>query len=551
MVKLMVFVSIVFFSPLTGWCDYNALMSSLENYAPPPVSLVSPGGMVHPRTLHGDVAPTASLVQKKMPEKVDSQHNAFSVMETTSRVVDTDRDSTHMDKRSEVQPIDKPSLPDVDSQEGTLKKIEFFVIPSFLAKKLSGVDRDEKKAASLLKHQIFPGLLAGMTLLRNPRIAQAHSLVDAELATHSQVADLDLVLSQYAAFTKGLMNGVGPVKGRSSIDMGFPFPGVTALKGQVVAQSVAAAREGLAMAERDAVTQVQEAFWNLVYLIKARDITRETLAVFKNLHGVADSLYRSGKTGFQDVTRVTVNVHILEDALVTIQEKQQNIQAVIFSLVNLPPGTFLGQPVPPSPSFNVPKIETLYTRAQRNRQELKQIRAVIGKMERMVEMAETTILPDFDLGFSRNRDDAVTKVGSLSMASAFPQGIPASMGKGVPKKPWYGVGASWLTETRKRLTAKREKLKTMEAQTRKMVRRAWYELDRAVRTSKLYGDTVVGLSATALDVSTREYESGRVPFADVAGAYSDWLKARLAHARGVSDIGIYRAKLGQIIGTES
>jgi len=549
MVKLIVFISIVFFSPLTGWCNYNDLMSSLENYTPPPVSLVSPGAG-HSRTLHGGVAPIASLVQKKMPEKVDSYPNASSVMETPSRGVDIG-DIAHMDKKKEVQPFDKASLPDVDFREWGAKRLEFFVIPPSLKKILSGVDRDEKKAASLLKHQIFPGLLAGMTLLRNPRITQAHSLVDAELATHSQVADLDLVLSQYAAFTKGVMNGVGPVKGRSSIDRGFPFPGVTALKGQVVAQSVLAAREGLAMAERDAVTEVQKAFWNLVYLIKARDITRETLGVFKNLHGVADTLYRSGKTGFQDVTRVTVKVHILEDTLLTIQEKQKNVQALILSLVNLSPGTFLGHPVPPSPSFNVPNIQNLYTMAQENRQELKQLRAVIGKMERMVEMAETMILPGFDLGFSRNRDNAITKVGSLSMGSAFPQGIPASMGKGVPKKPWYGVGASWLMETRKRLTARREGLNAMEAQTRKMVRRAWYELDRAVRTSKLYGDTVVGLSATALDVSTREYESGRVPFADVAGAYSDWLKARLAHARGISDIGIYRAKLVQIVGTGS
>jgi len=550
MIKFMSFIFIVFLFPHTGWCNYNTLMSSLENYTPP-VNLVSTWGMSHLKTLHGDAVIQDSPVQERVPEKVNSQRNILFVTETPPRRADIAGNAAHMDKTRDVQSIDKRPVPDVDFQKGAMKEIAFFVVPASLVEILSGVNLDEKKATFLLKNHISPDLLSGMTLLRNPAIAEARSLVNAELATQSQVDDLELVLSQYAAFTKGLMNGVGPVKGRSSIDMGFPFPGVTGLKGQVVAQSVAAAREGLAMAERDAVTQMQEAFWNLVYLIKARNITRETLAVFKNLHGVADTLYRSGKTGFQDVTRVTVKVHILEDALLTIQEKQKNVQALILSLVNLSPGTFLGQPVPPSRSFKVPKIETLYTMAQKNRQELRQIRAVIGKMERMVEMAETMILPGFDLGFSRYRDDAVTKVGSVSMGATFPQKIPASMGKGVPKKPWYGVGASWLAETRKRLNAKREKLKTMEAQTRKMVRSSWYELDRAVRTSKLYGDTVVGLSATALEVSTREYESGRVSFADVAGAYSDWLKARLAHARGISDIGIYRAKLDQIIGTGS
>lgn len=541
----------VIFSPLTGWCNYNTLMSTLDSYTPPPVSSAIPRVMIHSRTLPGDGGSGDFPVQEKMSGKISFRYKVSPGMTTASRGMDLNGGADFMDKKGGPSAINWGVSPDVYGGKKAEKIKEFFVIPSFLAKKLSGVDRDEKKAVSLVKKEISPGLLSGMTLLRNPGVAQARFLVDAELATHSQVDDLNLVLEQYAGFTKALMNGVGPVKGRSYIDNGFPFPGVTALKGQVVAYSVAAAREGLAMARRDAVTEVQQAFWNLVYLIQARNITRESLVLFKNLHGVADTLYRSGKTGFQDVTRVTVKVHVLEDALLTLREKKRNVQTMILSLVNLPPETLLGSPVAPSLSFNVPKIEILYDRAQKNRQELKQVRAVIGKMERMVEMAETMLLPGFDLGFSRYRDDAVFKVGSLSMGTAFPKEIPASMGKGLPKKPWFGVGSSWLMETRKRLIAKREKLKNMEAQTRKMVRVAWSELDRAVRTSKLYGDTVVGLSATALEVSTREYESGRVSFTDVAGAYSDWLRARLAHARARADIGIYRARLARIIGTGS
>ena len=234
-----------------------------------------------------------------------------------------------------------------------------------------------------------------------------------------------------------------------------------------------------------------------------------------------------------------------------MKEKRLNIQSVILSLLNLPSETILGPPVLRALSLTVPDIETLYTRAHQNRQELKRARAMIGKMERMVELAETMILPGFDLGFSRYGDDAVMQVGSLSMTPSFAETISSSMGKGLPKRPWYGIGASWLMETRQRLAAAREGLRGMEADTRKMVRQKWYELDRAVRKAILYGESVVELSATALDVSTREYESGRIPFADVAGSYSDWLKARLEHAKALSDIGISRTQLVRIIGTGS
>ena len=57
------------------------------------------------------------------------------------------------------------------------------------------------------------------------------------------------------------------------------------------------------------------------------------------------------------------------------------------------------------------------------------------------------------------------------------------------------------------------------------------------------------LSQTALDVATRSYESGKVAFADVIGAYTTWLNANLALARKRSDFGIARAELERTVGT--
>ena len=74
-------------------------------------------------------------------------------------------------------------------------------------------------------------------------------------------------------------------------------------------------------------------------------------------------------------------------------------------------------------------------------------------------------------------------------------------------------------------------------------------MDKAKREAALYRDTVVDLSKSALDVSTRGYESGTVSFADVIGSYTNWLDVGLALARKVSDIGVARAELEQAVGT--
>ncbi len=83
-----------------------------------------------------------------------------------------------------------------------------------------------------------------------------------------------------------------------------------------------------------------------------------------------------------------------------------------------------------------------------------------------------------------------------------------------------------------------------------MVRKGWFDLDRARRERSLYKDRLIDLSLTSLDVSTRGYESGKVSFADVIASYTGWLDVNLVSERRNSDLGIARAELERRIGTK-
>jgi outer membrane protein TolC len=166
----------------------------------------------------------------------------------------------------------------------------------------------------------------------------------------------------------------------------------------------------------------------------------------------------------------------------------------------------------------------------------------------MIEMAETMILPPYTLNFSMYEDEAVKMVGSDSKKEPFANKIQASSGAGLPKMPWYGIEDAYLRETRQKLFAVKEELKKTKAATNTMVRVAWFKLDRASRETLLYKNDVVKLSSSALDVSTRSYESGNLSFADVIESYTIWLRANLMLERNRSDLGIAWAKLEQVIG---
>jgi outer membrane protein TolC len=163
-------------------------------------------------------------------------------------------------------------------------------------------------------------------------------------------------------------------------------------------------------------------------------------------------------------------------------------------------------------------------------------------------MAETMILPPYTLNLSLYEDEAATTVGSAAKKERFPITSKVSKGAGLPKMPWYGAEDAYLRETRQKLSALTENLKEAEMITNTLVRNAWFELDRARRETSLYRDEVVKLSRSALDVSTRGYESGNVTFADVIDSYTIWLKANLTLERNRSDLGIAWAELEQVVG---
>jgi outer membrane protein TolC len=345
------------------------------------------------------------------------------------------------------------------------------------------------------------------------------------------------------------MIGIGPMKGRDPVQMKFPFPGVLSLKGEIVGQEARAAWEGLEMARREAITAARKAYWNLVFVRRALKIEADTVELFRRLESVANTRYEGGKTSFQDVIKVRIQREILVEQLTTLRQKQRNIESKIREIVNLPPGSKVGSPVNHRPSRNVPPLTSLYPLAHERRQELRQMRAKVGKMARMIEMAETMVLPPYTLNFSLYDDETVNQVGSAAMKETFPVVTTASRGAGLPKMPWYGTNDAFLRETRQKLKALKAELIKKEAATETLVRNSWFDLDRAKREAALYRQTVVKLSQAALEVSTRGYETGKVTFADVIASYNTWLRANLTLARKKSDLGIARAELERVLGT--
>jgi outer membrane protein, heavy metal efflux system len=448
----------------------------------------------------------------------------------------------------EVQKLEETKKKWEDSLKTPEKEVDFYRPDPDRFSALLSAGKELDLAEEVLVKGFTLEDLEILALLRNPGVKGAERSLRASFETYSQVSNLDEILRQYSAFTEGLMTGIGPMAGEESMEIKFPFPGVLALKGEIATQEVKASRETLAITRRMAITQIRQAYWDLLFTLRAQKINEEMLIHLQHLESVARVRYETGKTSFQDVVKVRIEADKLGEELKTLREEKKNFEAKIREILDLPAETKVGLPIAQNPPLEVPPLSDLFPMALEKRQELRQMRAMIGKMERMIEMAETMIYPRFSLNLSFFQDEAIDQVGTMRMKEPFSVKTQASTGAGLPRMPWYGTNDAYLRETKQKLAALREDLKRTEDETVSKVREGWFRLDRAKRMETLYAQRVVGLSQAALEVSNRAYESGNIAFADVIESYQGWLNAHLSLEKEKSNLGIARLELEEAVG---
>lgn len=473
------------------------------------------------------------------PSYYDSQFKSIQADEALGS-----RDSFKQD----LQIIDELKSNWVNSLDTQNDESSFLNIDEELNSSLKGIAADDVATHAKISKKFSLETLEALVFLRNSSIKSAENRFIATTEQFSQIANLDEILRQYGAFIEGSNIGVGKMKGREPIESRFPYPGVTSLKSQIVVKSVEMSKEDLEIARREAVTDARKAYWNLQYVHRAYSILYETLSLLTHLEGVATSRYETGKTSYQDVVKIRISKETLAEDLNSLRQKQKNIEIKILELLNLSPDLKVGHPSAKTLYKVSPSLEKLFDVANESRQELRKIRANIGRMELMVELGETMIIPPYTLNLSLYKDEAVNQVGTFNNKDTFAVSTGSSKGAGLPKSPWYGTNDAYLRETRKKIHAQKDKLATIEAKTATMVRAAWFELDKAIREETLYAKTVVDLSQTSLEVSTRAYESGKVSFADVIASYDLWLKSNLTLQKKRSNIGFFNAELKRRIG---
>ena len=417
-----------------------------------------------------------------------------------------------------------------------------------LFKKLLETSKDLESVKGLIQKRISLKEIEILSALRNPAILAAKASVRAQIESFNQITDLDETIRQYSAFTKGINNAVGPLNMKDTIQSKYPYPGQTSLKGQIINSQVMIALEKLQTAQKNIITQIRTAYWDMVFVEKSTRITDETIKAFSRLKNVASILYKSGKTSFQDVIKIDIKIAVLKENLITLATKKRSVEIRMTELLNLPTDTKTGRLMYEHPDYRITSVENLYQEARLNNQALKILRHKISKLETLVEMAESMVWAPFTLNLSAYGNDPVKSAGTGAEKQPFLEKTMPSGKNNTPVRQWYAVDDPWLRQTRQKLSSLEKTLVSAENLTDSNIQAAWFAVDKNKRELDLFRNLILQLSKSALDVSTREYESGAIVFSEAIDSYTSWLRVKLSIAQKQRDLGVAVAKLENIAG---
>ncbi len=342
----------------------------------------------------------------------------------------------------------------------------------------------------------------------------------------------------------------------------IPYPGKLRVERDIAAHDVelAAARERLAVA--DVTRDVQEAFYDLVYVDRAMEIVTRNRDVLVGVTQSVETRYAAGSAEQQEVLRTRLALTSLADQATVLTETRRALVAQLNALLDQPSETAIehavmaervaratvrdstGEAQFMSASLGAraanspfPSLRDAQVLAMRESPDLREIEAQIVTQTSRVERARKEHLPDFDVMLEYGQ-----RAGLNDMVSA-----TVSIPLGVRKQRKQDQLA--MAEEGDLSALQADRLARQNV-IRADVARLLSDLERQRAQLALYQTSVFPLARASVQSALADFQTGRV-------ALTAWLDQQvllfnheLEYARLLSDVGTSLALLERVVGVE-
>lgn len=345
-------------------------------------------------------------------------------------------------------------------------------------------------------------------------------------------------------FPEPIETRLGPQDWNAMISQQIPFPKKLTTKKQIAGIEVSVAQLKTDEVFRKVVADVKTAFYELLYIRKAKDIAKENMALLNQFQEMSQNTYGQNRAVFAEVVKAQAQTGQVQYDLMLLQDLEETQVTVLNALLNRPPQTRIGTLIETDRVSALPRLELLFETAKARREVIAMADKAVQKAKKEEKLAGYAKYPDFKLGVTWSG------IGDPDVASppkdAGDDAFGIQFGVSIPL--WYGKNKAKQLKALAMIQAKTAQKEAMINQTHTRIRTLYYKARNAIRQEELYQKDLLPQAVRALEVSETWFREGQGPFSDILESQAAVYNFQLSLARARSDRGKYMAELEPMIG---
>ena len=388
-------------------------------------------------------------------------------------------------------------------------------------------------------------LTVGLTVNPEVRAAQAQWKATLEIVPARRALP-DPTLG-YVHYLQSVETRVGPQQAAVNLSQRLPWFGKLRLEGRIAAGKADAAYHQYAGTVQKVAAEIEDAYWDYLYLQKAIGITRQNVELLRSWEAVALSKYITAQAGHPDIIKAQVEVLSLEDQLETLQQRQRPLLERLSAAVGRPL-TSEEVKIVPIPAFPPPAaLDSLREEALLRNPGLLGSREIIGVSEVAVRRARLNYRPDLMLGGnivltgeSRYPDMLPDPSESGRDALLFTVGITLPL----HRRKYRALEQSAKAE----LNSARLTTVNVENRLKSRLELVLFDLQDAARKARLYEEALIPRAEQSLLASEKAYIAEKVDFLTLIESQRVLLNYQLSYQKALANQASHRARLHALLG---
>lgn len=348
----------------------------------------------------------------------------------------------------------------------------------------------------------------------NPALKSLYLKWLSEKETISQASYLPDPRLSYSYFIEPIQTKTGPQEQKMGLSQTFPWFGKLSIKEKIASRGAESAYQDYIIMQFIIIEQIRNEFYEYSFLHEAITINQQHIDLLKMIESTATTKFTTGDISQNTLIQIQIELERIEDHKQELETLRPALSANILADVGDNKATILPWPETSTIALQKLNFKKLKKSLTKDNPTLKKIFILEEKEAYAIDLAKKNFMPDITLGVDVIDVDGGENPAVAMVSINLPiwrNKLNASKREAINR--YQSIGKI-MEDTENKLSVKLEL--------------AVYYYNDAIRKMNLYRNSIIPKAQQAVDLSIKDFETGKTKFSDLLDAQRTLLEFQLA-----------------------